>query len=99
MSADPVATGPMASGRTPEEVRRALAGRIGSGHLHPGQRLGAERALAAELGVSRATIYKHVPEVTTGRAAAHPPQPRTPEPGLNRLGVACASEGPSECRP
>jgi len=56
MSADPLATGSIGSGRTPEEVRRALAGRIGSGQLHPGQRLGAERALAAELGVSRATL-------------------------------------------
>jgi DNA-binding FadR family transcriptional regulator len=43
-------------GRTPDEVRRALAERIGSGQLRPGQRLGAERALAAELGVSRATL-------------------------------------------
>src|SRR6516165_7506546 len=52
MSAGPVTPG----GRTSEEVRRALAERIGSGQLHPGQRLGAERALAAELGVSRATL-------------------------------------------
>ena len=44
------------AGRTPEEVRRALAEQIGSGRLRPGQRLGAERALAAELGVSRATL-------------------------------------------
>jgi GntR family transcriptional regulator len=42
--------------RTPEEVRRALGDRIDSGQLRPGQRLGAERALAAELGVSRATL-------------------------------------------
>jgi GntR family transcriptional regulator len=42
--------------RTPEEVRRVLAEQIGSGRLRPGQRLGAERALAAELGVSRATL-------------------------------------------
>ena len=33
-----------------------LAEQIGSGRLRPGQRLGAERALAAELGVSRATL-------------------------------------------
>ena len=33
-----------------------LAEQIGSGQLRPGQRLGAERALAAELGVSRATL-------------------------------------------
>src|SRR3984957_9133174 len=44
------------AGRTSEEVRRALAERIGNGQLRPGQRLGAERALAAELGVSRATL-------------------------------------------
>ncbi|MGH3178555.1 MAG: GntR family transcriptional regulator, partial [Streptosporangiaceae bacterium] len=42
--------------RTPEDVRRALAEQIGSGRLRPGQRLGAERALAAEFGVSRATL-------------------------------------------
>ncbi len=43
-------------GKTPEEVRRALAEQIGSGQLRPGQRLGAERALAAEFGVSRAAL-------------------------------------------
>ena len=37
------------AGRTPEEVRRVLAEQIGSGLLRPGQRLGAERALAVEL--------------------------------------------------
>ena len=45
-----------AGGRTPEDVRRVLADRISAGQLRPGQRLGAERALAAELGVSRATL-------------------------------------------
>ena len=68
MSADPAAGSPgtagvggapgtagVAGGRTPDEVRRALAERIGSGRFRPGQRLGAERALAAELGVSRAS--------------------------------------------
>ena len=45
-----------AAGRTPEDVRRALAERIAAGQLRPGQRLGAERALAADLGVSRATL-------------------------------------------
>ena len=44
------------SGRTPEDVRRILTEQIAAGHLRPGQRLGAERALAAELGVSRATL-------------------------------------------
>jgi GntR family transcriptional regulator len=45
-----------ASGRTPEDVRHALAEQISAGRLRPGQRLGAERSLAAELGVSRATL-------------------------------------------
>ncbi len=48
--------GSAAGGRTPEDVRRVLAERISAGHLRPGQRLGAERALAAELRVSRATL-------------------------------------------
>jgi GntR family transcriptional regulator len=43
-------------GRSPQDVRRVLADRISAGHLRPGQRLGAERTLAAELGVSRATL-------------------------------------------
>ncbi len=46
----------MPSARTPEDVRRVLTERISAGHLRPGQRLGAERALAADLGVSRATL-------------------------------------------
>ena len=41
---------------TPEDVRRALSDRIASGQYPPGQRLGDERTLAADLGVSRATI-------------------------------------------
>lgn len=41
---------------TPEDVRRILARQIAAGELRPGQRLGAERALAAELGVSRALL-------------------------------------------
>jgi GntR family transcriptional regulator len=45
-----------AGGRTPDDVRRVLAERISAGQLRPGQRLGAERALAADLGVSRATL-------------------------------------------
>jgi DNA-binding transcriptional MocR family regulator len=43
-------------GRTAEEARRILLGQISAGQLRPGQRLGAERALATELGVSRATL-------------------------------------------
>jgi GntR family transcriptional regulator len=46
----------MPSVHTPEDVRRVLTERISAGHLRPGQRLGAERALAADLGVSRATL-------------------------------------------
>jgi GntR family transcriptional regulator len=41
---------------TSEDVRRALARQITDGELRPGQRLGAERAMAAELGVSRALL-------------------------------------------
>jgi GntR family transcriptional regulator len=41
---------------TPEDVRRVLAQQIAAGELRPGQRLGAERAMAAELGVSRAML-------------------------------------------
>jgi GntR family transcriptional regulator len=37
-------------------VRRVLTERIAAGHVRPGQRLGAERALASDLGVSRATL-------------------------------------------
>ncbi len=43
-------------GRTPEDVHRVLAERISAGHLRPGQLLGSERALAAELAVSRSTL-------------------------------------------
>jgi GntR family transcriptional regulator len=42
--------------RASEDVRRVLAERISGGQLRPGQRLGAEHPLAAELGVSRATL-------------------------------------------
>ena len=46
----------MSTGRASEDVLRVLADQISAGQLPPGQRLGAERALAAELGVSRATL-------------------------------------------
>src|SRR4029078_11031799 len=49
--------------RTPEDVRRALAEQIGSGRLRPGQRLGAERALAGQVPGRPAT------------ARAAPPRP------------------------
>lgn len=44
------------AGQTPEDVRRTLTDQISGGQLRPGQRLGAERALADELGISRATL-------------------------------------------
>jgi GntR family transcriptional regulator len=68
MTADP---GP--PGRTPEEVRRLLAEKIGSGQLRPGQRLGAERALAAELGVSRATLRQALAVLEEGGAVRRVP--------------------------
>jgi GntR family transcriptional regulator len=43
-------------GPTAEHVRRQLLDQITSGALHPGQRLGTERHLAAELGVSRSSL-------------------------------------------
>src|SRR5215472_3344738 len=45
-----MAAAPAPGGRTPEEVRRILADQITAGRLRP------ERALAADLGVSRATL-------------------------------------------
>jgi GntR family transcriptional regulator len=55
-----------AGGRTPEEVQRVLAERISAGQLRPGQRLGAERALAADLGVSRATLRQALAVLADG---------------------------------
>jgi len=46
----------LAVGQTASEVRRALLERMASGGLRPGERLGAERDLATELRVSRATL-------------------------------------------
>ncbi|MGA8458074.1 MAG: GntR family transcriptional regulator, partial [Streptosporangiaceae bacterium] len=46
----------MSSARASEDVRRVLADQIATGDLRPGQRLGAERELATELGVSRTTL-------------------------------------------
>ena len=45
-----------AIGPAAEEVRRRLLDQIGRGQLRPGQRLGAERDLATDLGVSRSTV-------------------------------------------
>jgi GntR family transcriptional regulator len=50
--------GPAPGPRTPEDVRRILADQISAGRLRAGQRLGGERELAAELGVSRATLRR-----------------------------------------
>jgi GntR family transcriptional regulator len=47
-----------AIGQTASEVRRALLERIASDGLHTGERLGDERSLATELGVSRATLRR-----------------------------------------
>lgn len=57
---------PEAAGRTPEDVRRTLTDQISAGRLRPGQRLGAERALAAELGVSRATLRQALSALEDG---------------------------------
>jgi DNA-binding FadR family transcriptional regulator len=73
VSADPVLAAP--GGRTSEEVRRALAERIGSGQLRPGQRLGAERALATELGVSRATLRQALAVLEEGGMVRRVPLP------------------------
>jgi GntR family transcriptional regulator len=45
-----------AIGPAAEEVRRRLLDQIGLGQLRPGERLGAERDLATDLGVSRSTV-------------------------------------------
>lgn len=63
----------MTSRRTPEEVRRALAEQISSGRLRPGQRLGAERALAAEFGVSRAALRQALAVLEEGGAVRRVP--------------------------
>ena len=51
MTVPGTAVGPAAEG-----VRRSLLEQIERGQLRPGERLGAERDLAAELGVSRSTV-------------------------------------------
>jgi GntR family transcriptional regulator len=45
-----------AIGPAAEEVRRRLLDQIGLGQLRPGERLGAERDIAIDLGVSRSTV-------------------------------------------
>ena len=49
--------GPVAAiGPAADEVRRRLLDQISRGQLRPGERLGAERDLAEQLGVSRSTV-------------------------------------------
>ncbi len=50
-----------------------LAERISAGQLRPGQRLGAERALAADLGVSRATLRQALAVLATAAWSAGSP--------------------------
>jgi GntR family transcriptional regulator len=47
---------PAAIGPTADELRRRLLEQISSGALQPGQRLGGERELAVEYGVSRSSL-------------------------------------------
>ena len=49
--------GPGTPASTSEEVRRILARQIAAGELRPGQRLGAERELAAEMGAPVVTTH------------------------------------------
>jgi DNA-binding FadR family transcriptional regulator len=73
-----VAGQPHAASRGPEDVRRVLAERISAGRLRPGQRLGAERALAAELGVSRATLRQALAAIGLRRSGCMAPQRARP---------------------
>jgi GntR family transcriptional regulator len=47
-------------------LRRDLAQQIASGELRPGQRLGAERTMAAELGVTRAVLRRALAALEDG---------------------------------
>jgi GntR family transcriptional regulator len=47
---------PTSIGPTADDLRRRLLEQIQSGGLHPGQRLGGERELAVEYGVSRSSL-------------------------------------------
>lgn len=58
--------GPSIPASTSEEVRRILARQIAAGELRPGQRLGAERELAAEMGVSRALLRQALASLEDG---------------------------------
>ena len=72
-------------GPTAEQVRRQLLDQIRSGALHPGQRLGTERCLAVELGVSRSSlrqalasleldgVLRRVPGRSGGQRSSRPP--------------------------
>ncbi len=56
----------MSEQASPDDVRRILARQITAGELRPGQRLGAERALAAEMGVSRAQLRQALASLEDG---------------------------------
>ena len=52
-------------GPAAERVRRLLLGQIEQGLLKPGERLGAERDLATDLGVSRSTVRQALAALET----------------------------------
>lgn len=53
---DPLAPGPQPDSRLVEEARQGLLDIVSAGKLRPGDRLGTERDLAAQLSVSRSTL-------------------------------------------
>ena len=55
-------------GPAAEQVRRRILDEIASGVLRPGERLGAERDLAAHYGVSRATLRAALAELESSGA-------------------------------
>ncbi|MUL48923.1 GntR family transcriptional regulator [Mycobacterium sp. CBMA293] len=49
--------------RSPEDIRRAIVSAISSGAVGSGQRLGSERILASQYGVTRATVRQALDEL------------------------------------